>query len=103
MIAKVTKRTGLRRAWCVRAGPRLVLASGKGHALLALNGPSRPACAHRALRLTVYVASMSPDRADAKIDDPLDVRLEPHRAHERKRRRPFRGKDRGEPTRGGGA
>ena len=54
----------------------------------------------RSLRLPVCAGPVPPDRAHARIDDPLDVRLEPHRAHERKRRRPFRGKDRGEPTRG---
>ena len=51
------------------------------------------------LRSTDRATSTSPDGAHARIDDALDVRLEPHRAHERKRRRLFRGKNPGEPTR----
>jgi hypothetical protein len=49
-----------------------------------------------ALRLTDRATSVSPNRGHTRIDDTLDVRLEPHRAHERKRGRFFRGKERGE-------
>jgi hypothetical protein len=34
----------------------------------------------RSLRLPVCAGPVPPDRAHARIDDPLDVRLEPHRA-----------------------